>query len=148
VGDEALTGEKKVKGRKRHVLVDTQGHLLSVLVTPADLSDRDGLECVLTYARPDLPRLTTVWADQSYHGEEFTAFIRDEFDLTLDIVPKRAGQRTFVVLPKRWVVERSLGWFGRYRRLSKDYERETDCSESWLYLASIHLLTKRLARAA
>lgn len=119
--------------------------MVQVVVTPANLSDRDGAECVLSYCRPDLPRLAKVWADQSYDGTDFLAFIHDEFDLDLEVVPRQPDQAGFVVLPRRWVVERSFAWLGRNRRLSKDYEHLTECSESMLYLASIHLLTKRLA---
>ena len=125
--------------------MDTDGRVLQVVVTPANLSDRDGAECVLSYVRPDLPRLTKIWADQSYDGADFLAFIQAEFDLTLEIVPRQPDQEGFVVLPRRWVVERSFAWGGRNRRLSKDYEYHPECSETMLYLASIHLLTKRLA---
>ena len=143
-----MTRGKKVKGRKRHILVDTEGRLLHVIVTPANLSDRDGAECVLSDARPKLTRLKKVWADQSYDGEDFIAFVKAELDLELEIVPRHPDQHTFVVLPRRWVVERTFGWLGRSRGLSKDYEYHTECSEAMIYLASIHLLTKRLAKAA
>jgi putative transposase len=147
-GRRGVDGGKKVKGRKRHRLVDTDGRVLQVVGTPANLSDRDGAECVLSYVRPDLPRLTKIWADQSYDGADFLAFIHDEFDLDLEIVPRQPAQEGFVVLPRRWVLERSFAWCGRNRRLSKDYEYHTECSETMLYLASIHLLTKRLALTA
>jgi putative transposase len=142
-----LTREKKVKGRKRHLLVDTDGRLLCVIVTPADLSDREGAECVLNAIAATLPRLAKLWADQNYAGE-LIEWVKDEFGLELEIVKKLTDQQGFIVLPRRWVVERSFAWFGRYRRLSKDYEYYTECSEAMLYLASIHLLSRRLARAA
>lgn len=95
--------------------------------------------------RPFLPDLSLIWADQGYHGS-VGEWVKDEYGLTLQIVEKEPGQQGFKVLPRRWVVERTFAWLGRYRRLSKDYEYHTECSQALIYLASIRLLTARLAK--
>jgi putative transposase len=132
-----------VRGRKRHYLVDTEGHLLLVLVGPADEDDRDGARWLLRARDRRWPRLELIWADQHYTGD-LEAEARAEAGIRLEIVRRREEQRGFVVLPRRWVVERTIAWQGRSRRLSKDYEQATQYSESWCYLASIQLLLKRL----
>ena len=136
-------GEKKVQGRKRHYLVDTEGHLLAVLVYAADVDDREGARWVLIHAAGRWAALQKLWADQNYTGD-LAHWLRQEYGIDLEIVVKAAEQVGFAVLPRRWVVERSIAWGGRSRRLSKDYERLAEYSESWIYLASIHLLLKRL----
>lgn len=96
---------------------------------------------------PELLRLQRLWADSVYRGS-FRDWVQEQFGWTVEIVTKLAGQKGFAALPKRWIVERSLAWLGRNRRLSKDYEATTACSEAMVYLASIHLLLKQLAPAA
>lgn len=140
----ALTGEKKVNGRKRQILVDTLGLLLRVSVHEADISDAEGGEFVLVDLGTLKKRLRKLWADQAYRG--LVDWVKEEYGLDLEIVEKQPGQRGFVVLPRRWVVERTIAWLGRNRRLSKDYEFHCECSESMVYLSSIHLLLKRLAK--
>ena len=130
-------------GRKRHYLVDTEGHLLGVAVGPADEDDRVGARWVFAARDRRWPDLQLVWADQHYTGE-LEAEVQARYRIHLEIVRKAADQRGFVVLPRRWVVERTIAWQGRSRRLSKDYEHATEYSESWCYLASIQLLLKRL----
>lgn len=118
------------------------------MVHAANVQDRDGAKRVLCTLRPRkrrFPRLVLLWADASYGGR-LLAWAKHVLGLTLEIVSKHTGQRTFVVLPKRWVVERTFGWFSRYRRLSKDYEQNTKSSEAWIYLAMIHLMSRRLAK--
>lgn len=132
---------KHIKGRKRHLLVDTLGLLMMVIVSSAALPDRDGAVQLLDATDGSVPRLTRVWADQSYAGM-LVEWVNHFFAFVLDIVRRNKQQRGFVLLPKRWIVERSLGWFNRYRRLSKDYERRTHTSEGMLYLAS----TRRMLR--
>jgi putative transposase len=127
---------KMVKGRKRHVLVDRLGLLIRVIVTSATIADRDGAVELFNATDGTLPRLRRVWADQSYAGM-LVEWVHQFFAFILDIVRRPKEQRGFQVLPKRWIVERSLGWFNRYRRLSKDYERRIDVSEGMVYLASI-----------
>ena len=130
-------------GRKRHYLVDTEGHLLVAGVGPADEDDREGARWLLAARDRRWPDLRLVWADQHYTGD-LEEEAQEEYGICLEIVRKAAGQRGFVVLPRRWVVERSIAWLGRCRRLSKDYERDPAASESWCYLASIQLLLNRL----
>jgi putative transposase len=135
-----------VKGRKRHLLVDTEGLVVRVVVLPADIQDRDGAQDVCHVAAPVCPRLEQIWADQAYAGW-VVEWVRDEYGWRLVIVSKPADQVGFVVHPRRWVVERTFGWLGRYRRLSKDYEELPERSEAWIYAAAIHLMLRRLAPA-
>lgn len=128
-------GEKKLAGRKRHILVDTEGNLLTVVVHRANIPDRDGAYFVLEDVVQSYPALQKIWADQAYTGELATTL--QHAGITLDIVAKLADQQGFVVLPRRWVVERTFAWLGRYRRLSKDYEQRPEYSETWVYVASI-----------
>lgn len=137
---------KKVNGRKRHLLVDTMGLMLWVLVLPANIQDRDGakqlLECFFGQARRR--RVKHIWADGGYAGA-LVAWVRTVWQCTLEIV-KRSELHTFRVLPRRWVVERTFGWLGRYRRLNRDYERLAPTGETMVYLAMIQLMLTRLAR--
>ena len=137
---------KCVKGRKRHVLVDTLGLLLSVYVTPADFHDTKGARCLLSGLAPLLPRLKKIWADAAYRGQELTTWCKAEGGWDLEVVERVSGQRGFRVLPRRWVVERTLGWISRNRRLSKDYERMVQTSETLIQIAMIRLLLARLGR--
>jgi putative transposase len=137
-------GGKKVTGRKRHILVDTQGNLLVVIVHPANIPDRDGADWVLEAATEKSSRLQHIWADSGYTGE-LVEWWQDERGITIEIVGKQPNQHTFVVAPRRWVVERTLAHLGRARRLSKDYEQHDIFSESMVYLASIGSLLRRLA---
>lgn len=139
----ASTGGKLVRGRKRHILVDTLGLLLRALVTPADVQDRDGGLDLLVGADREFPRLELVWVDGAYAGE-FEDWVQTHLGWRVVVVRKLAEQVGFVLLPVRWRVERPLAWFGRNRRLAKDYEELAECSEAHLYLASISLLLKRL----
>ena len=136
---------KKVKGRKRHILVDTIGLLLMVVVHAANIQDRDGAKLVLTKVKGRFPRLQLIWADGGYAGK-LVDWVKTVCHLVLDIVKRPKGMKGFQVLPRRWVVERTFGWLGRYRRLSKDYEELPETSEAMIYAAMIHLMVKRLAR--
>lgn len=145
-GDRGYDAGKKVNGRKRHILVDTNGLLLRVLVHPADITESEGAEWLLGQHQHSFPRLQTVRADQGYKGW-LLEWAKRYTSLAIDIIEKPAGQRGFAVIPKRWVVERTLAWLGRNRQRSKEYDREASCSESFVYLASIHLMLKRLKPA-
>jgi putative transposase len=138
---------KKVNGRKRHVLVDTLGLVLAVLVLPANIQDRDAARQLLAmFFRPKSGRcLKHIWADGGYAGV-LIAWARDLWHCTVEIV-KRTDVHTFRVLPRRWVVERTFGWLGRYRRLNRDYERLARTGESMIYAAMIRLMLARLARS-
>lgn len=143
-GERGYDGGKKVQGRKRHVLVDTEGHLLAVLTEAAKRGDRAGARWVFNGVRKRWPELQKLWADQGYSGEELADWLRDRYGIDLEVVEKPADQQGFAVQPRRWVVERSIAWLNRCRRLSKDYERRPESSETWCYLSSIQLLLNRL----
>ena len=134
-----------MKGRKRHIVVDTQGLLLAVAVHPADVQDRDGAKLVLTRLRGRFPGLRVIWADGAYAGK-LVQWAREVGGWTLELVRRPARQHTFQVLLRRWVVERTLAWLGRYRRLSKDYEALPATTEAWVYAAMTGLILRRLAR--
>ena len=135
---------KKVNGRKRHVVVDTLGLLIVVLVTAASVQDRDGGRRVLDHARMAMPSIALVWADGGYAGQ-LVAWVKQRCRIVLEIVRKPEGQPTFEVLPRRWVVERTLAWLYRWRRLDRDYERLTAHSEAMVRWAMIGLMARRLA---
>ena len=137
---------KKVNGRRRHIVVDTLGLLLVVMVTAASVQDRDGGARVLERLRFRMPSVAVVWADGGYAGR-LVAYARQILKVTVDIVRKKEGQRTFEVLPRRWVVERTLSWISRCRRLAHDYERLPEHSEAMVKWAMIGLMTRRLAPA-
>lgn len=143
VGFSGFDGAKKVNGRKRHIVVDTLGLLLAVVVHEGSLSDRDGARLVLAEVRLLFKRIRTIFADQGYTGRVI-AFAHETFHLTIAIV-NRIEARAFHVLPKRWVVERTFAWFGFYRRLAKDYERHPEHSEAFVYLAMSNIMLQRLA---
>ena len=128
------------------MLVDTEGHVLAVIVVGADWGERDVARWLFADVEQRWPDLRHVWADRGYSGELAT-WLQQRYGITLEIVSKPADQQGFAVQPRRWVVERSIAWLGRSRRLSKDYEHTTAASESWCYLASIGLLLKRLRPA-
>ncbi len=135
---------KKVNGRKRHVVVDTMGLLIVVLVSAASLQDRDGGRRVLDRARMAMPSIALVWADGGYAGQ-LVAWVAQHLRIVLDIVRKPAGQQGFEVLPRRWVVERTLSWLVRCRRLAHDYERLPQHSEAMVKWVMIGLMLRRLA---
>ena len=145
-GERGYDAGKKINGRKRHILVDTLGLLLMVVVHAANVQDYDGAKFVLNKVRFRLPRLKLIWADSIYtHGVDW---VRTQCRWVLEIVKRPAGIKGFQVLPRRWVVERTFGWLGRNRRLSKDYERLPESSETWVYAGMTRLMVRRLARQA
>jgi putative transposase len=133
-----------VTGRKRHILVDTLGLLLVVVVHAANVQESEGAKLVLRGALGPFPRLTKIWADQGYK-EHFVAWAKAATGWTVEIVARPKDQQGFAVLPRRWVVERTFAWLGRSRRLSKDYEGRPETHEAWVQIAMIHLMLKRLA---
>ena len=135
-----------MKGRKRHIVVDTQGLLLAVAVHPANVQDRDGAKLVLSRLVGRFSRLERIWADGAYAGK-LVQWARDVGGWSLQLVRRPAQQHTFQVLPRRWVVERTFAWLGRCRRLSKDYEALPETTETWVYTAMTGLMLRRLARA-
>lgn len=144
IGFSGFDGAKKVNGRKRHMVTDTLGLLLAVVVHEASLSDRESAETVLVKVRGCFKRIKTVFADQGYTGKLIER-VRATLRMTIEII-KRTEVRAFHILPRRWVVERTFGWFGFYRRLAKDYERYPKHSEAFVYVAMSNIMLNRLAR--
>lgn len=141
-------GGKQVKGRKRHLLVDTLGLVVMVVVTAANVNDRDGARHLfgkLYQIRQRFPRLVRIWVDGGYSGEEFMRWVMDAYRWILELVLRSQTAQGFELLPKRWVVERTFGWFNWCRRLSKDYEILPETSEAFIYVGMIRLLLRRLA---
>jgi putative transposase len=122
------------------VLVDTLGLIWGLAVLPAGVQDWDGAKEVVGRCAGLLPRLARVWADAAYKA--LANWVTRHCRWVLDIVSKRPGQTRFEVQKWRWIVERTFGWFGRYRRLSKDYEHSTSSSEAWIYIAMIHRMSR------
>jgi len=145
-GDAGYDGGKKVKGRKRHIVVDTLGLLMAVVVTAANLDDGTFAPMVLDDIDPAAyPRLKKVFADKKYNNHELRRWLKEErATWELEISSKKEKEEGFRPLKIRWVNEQAFGCFGRYRRLSKDFERTTTSSESWVRVASIHRMLKRL----
>ena len=138
-------GGKRITGRKRFLVVDTQGRLLGALVVGADWSEQQGARELLARLLPPWPRLRKLWADQGYRGLE--ECLQREYGVELEIVTRAPEQRGFVPLPRRWVVERSIAWTDRCRRLAKEDEHLAESSLAMIYLAACQLLLKRLAPA-
>jgi putative transposase len=146
-GIRGFDGAKKMTGRKRNLAVDTLGLLLAVVVTSAAMDDAKAAPQVLRQLSQNaFPRLQVIWADSKYHNHALHHWKSQQPDLSwrLEIVSRPTGQTGFVLLPKRWVVERTFAWLGRSRRLSKDYERTTSSSEAMIQLSCIHQMLKRL----
>ena len=146
--ERGFDGGKRVRGRKRHILVDTLGLLLVVVVHAANTQDRLGARRVLAGVKGAFARLRLIWVDGGYRSEplrEWLKQLRVEEPVELEVVKRTDGQQGFQVLPKRWVVERTFGWLGRHRRLSKDYEKLPATSETLIRLAMIKLMLRRLA---
>jgi putative transposase len=134
--------EKKIAGRKRHLFVDTLGLIWGLAVLPAASTDGDGAIELFRRVGQSLPRLAKVWADSAYGVWVLLDWIKGHCRWVLEVVSKRSGQTRFEVHKWRWIVERTFGWFGRYRRLSKDYEHNPKSSETWIYIAMIHRMSR------
>ena len=158
--ERGYDGAMKVKGRKRHLLVDTQGFVLKVKVLAANTADQEGAKQLLQCIQPQFPRLQHLWVDGGYRST-FVSWAKEHLGWTVQRGPHpNAGSRrrivapgvepapidrSFKVIPRRWVVERTYGWLGRYRRLSKDYEFLPETSEAFIYTTSVRTLLRRLA---
>lgn len=144
-GEHGFDGAKRVNGRKRHILVDTMGNLLQVVVHAANIGEREGAKLVLEQLPDALwQRLEKILADGGYDGQDFADWVEDEYAVVLEIALRPTGSKGFVLIPVRWVVERSFAWLGRYRRLSRDFEKLLHNSVGMIYLASLHRLLNRL----
>jgi len=143
-GIKGFDAGKLVKGRKRHILVDTLGLLVAVVVTSANVQDYHGAKPLLRKVKDRCPRLKVVWVDGIYEKEWLIAWVKSECGWELQVIKRTDKDKGFKLLPKRWVVERTFAWLGRYRRLSKDYEKLTETSEAMIHMAMIHIMVRRL----
>lgn len=139
-------GGKKIDGRKRHIATDTQGLLLVVLVTAANLQDRTAARLLLPALHAAHRGVRWVWADGGYTSADLVDWAKTTLRMTLDIVKKIVGQKTFVILPRRWVVERTFSWITQARRNVRDYERLPEHSAAFINLSMITIMTRRLTR--
>jgi putative transposase len=135
---------KLIHGRKRHILVDTLGWLMAVVVTAASVQDRDGARRLLSHLPGGAKKLRTVWVDGGYSGR-LLEWITERFKFCLAVVLRPKQTKQFVLLPRRWVVERTFGWLNHSRHLSKSYERLTRTDETWIYIDMTRLMLNRLA---
>lgn len=159
-------GEKKVKGRKRHLLVDTLGLIWQVRMHEADIQDQEGRKLLLALLKGRLPRLKLIWADSAYRKGGFVAWVKKTLGWKVEIVEhpwsglrgvwapegmevdwEKIRPKGFHVLKWRWIVERTFAWLSMWRRLSKDYEVLPESEEAWISVAMIHLMVRRLAKA-
>ena len=141
--ESGFDGGKLIKGRKRHIVVDTIGYPMVVVVHAANVYDGHAAKPVLKTLFSIVNTVKKIWADGAYKGEEFIKWVKEEFNCVIEVVKKKKG-KGFHVLPRRWVVERTFAWLNRYRRLSKDYERKPMSSKSHVYVASIRLMLRRI----
>lgn len=146
-GDRGYGAGKKIKGRKRHIVTDTVGFLVGLMVHSAGIQDRDGAPDVLKKVAARYPFLRHVFADGGYAGPKLHAALQSAGRWTVQIVKRSDTAQGFELLPRRWVVERTLAWLGRCRRLSKDWEKTVASAEAWLLIAHIRRVTRHLARA-
>lgn len=137
---------KKVKGRKRHIITDTLGLMLYVMVHTADIQDRDGAVDVLKAIRFRFPWLRHVFADGGYAGDKLRGALKGHGNWTIEIIKRSDSAKGFELLPRRWVVERAFAWIGRCRRLAKDWEQSISSATAWAYIANLRILTRRLAK--
>jgi putative transposase len=147
-GQRGYDAGKKINGRKRHIIVDTLGLILALVVHPADVQDYDGAVLVLRVLgrlKERFRRLRVIFADSAYGRNNLPECVEGAFGWLLQTVLRPAKVKGFVVLPKRWIVERTFGWLGRYRRHSKDYERNVASSEAMIYIVMTHIMLRRIA---
>ena len=146
-GPRGFDAAKQVKGRKRHIVTDTQGFLLALLVHAANIQDSHGAVPLLASLRATFPTLRHIFADRVYRGEKLRKAVAEFGRWTIEIVTRSERVGKFKPEPKRWVIERTFAWLGRNRRLAKDFERTIASSEAWFMIASVRLLSRRLAKA-
>jgi transposase len=145
-GPHGYDAGKKINGRKRHLLVDTMGLLIAAIVHRADIQDRDGAPLLLAAMRFAFPWLRHVFADGAYAGGKLKQALARLGTWTFEIVKRSEAAKGFKPLPRRWVVERTIAWLNRNRRLAKDFEATIESAEAWLFIASVKLPSRRIAR--
>ena len=138
--------EKKIKGRKRHLLVDCLGLVIKAIVHSASISEHKGAAMLLISVKSRLENIILIWVDSGYSAKKFILFVKNVFKITIEVIRRPTGTKGFKILQRRWVVERTFGWINKFRRLSKDYEVKTGNSESFIYMAMISIMARRLAR--
>jgi transposase len=146
-GPRGYAAEKMIKGRKRHILTDTIGLPVGMIVHPANVQDRDGAPDLLASVRSAFPWLRHVFADGGYAGDKLKGALEKLGEWNIEIVKRSDTAKGFVLLPRRWVVERTFAWLNRNRRLAKDFEATIPSAATWLYIASVKLMMRRLATA-
>jgi putative transposase len=146
-GPRGFDMAKRIKGRKRHIVTDTEGSLLAVLVHAANIQDNHGAVPLLRIIGRMFPKLRHLFADRVYRGPKLLDAVADLGKWTIEIVTRSQSVGTFKAEPRRWVIERTFAWFGRNRRLAKDFEASIASAEAWVMIASVRLLSRRLARS-
>lgn len=146
-GERGFDAGKKLKGRKRHIVTDTQGNMLAGMVHRADIQDRDGAVAIIGDVLDSFPCLAHLFADGGYAGDKLQNALMEIDGPTIEIVKRPDRAQGFVIIARRWVVERTFAWLNRCRRLAKDWETSISSSEAWLLIASIRRLSRRIARA-
>jgi transposase len=136
-----------VCGRKRHLVTDTPGLLVGAIVHPGDIQDRDGAPLLLASVRSLVPWMRHIFADGGYAGDKLKTAMAKLGTWTIEIVKRSDAAKGFVLLPRRWVVERTIAWLNRNRRLAKDFERSIESAVTWIYIASVKLISRRPAAA-
>jgi transposase len=144
-GPRGYAAEKMIKGRKRHILTDTIGLPVGMIVTPANVQDRDGAPELLASLGSAFPWLHHIFADGGYAGDKLKDALAKLGDWTIEIIKRSDAAKGFILLPRRWVVERTFAWLNRNRRLAKDVEASVESAVSWLFIASVKLMSRRLA---
>lgn len=145
-GPRGYDAGKRIKGRKRHIITDIAGNMLEGIVHSADIQDRDGAPGLIERTRETYPTLTKLFADGGYAGEKLAAAVAHIEALAIEIVKRSDQAKGFVVLPRRWIVERTFAWLNRCRRLAKDWEVSIASSEAWMFISSIRRMTRRIAK--
>jgi putative transposase len=145
-GPRGFDAGKRIKGRKRHMVTDTQGLLLDLEVHPANIQDNHGAVALLKSLGAAFPKLRHIFADRVYRGDKLLMAVGGPKEWTIEIITRSQSLRTFKAERKRWVIERTFAWFGRCRRLAKDFEASIASAEAWVLIASIRLMSRRIAK--
>src|SRR5690606_4872204 len=145
-GPRGYDAGKKIKGRKRHIVTDMVGNMLEGIVHGADVQDRDGAPDLIERACQNHPTVRKLFADGGYAGEKLTTAVAHIEALAIEIVKRSDQAKGFVILPRRWIVERTFAWLNRCRRLAKDWEASIASAEAWMFIASIRRMTRRIAK--
>jgi transposase len=144
-GPRGYDAAKKIKGRKRHIVTDTTGLLVGAVIHPADVQDRDGAPLVIEAIHDLFPWLRHLFADSAYSGDKLLQALAKFGEWSIEIIKRMTDTVGFEVLPRRWVVERTLAWLNRNRRLAKDFEASVASAKAWVYVASVQLIVRRMA---